>query len=69
MVPFALDNDGTGPTTRGGAIGGHYETRPMTISTAIMAIVSAENSHASPLKNTSARKMPRQNVLFMHAAP
>jgi hypothetical protein len=34
-----------------------------------MEIVSAENSHASPLKNTSARKMPRQNVLFMHAAP
>ena len=38
-------------------------------STNMIEIVSAVNSHASFLKYTRARKMPRQKVLFITAAP
>eukprot|EP00908_Phaeocystis_cordata_P008353 Transcript_19009.p4 GENE.Transcript_19009~~Transcript_19009.p4 ORF type:complete len:84 (+),score=26.47 Transcript_19009:219-470(+) len=34
-----------------------------------MEAVSAQKVHARPWKKTSAMKMARQKVLFMHAAP
>ena len=44
-------------------------TKTTTICTRRIEMASAANFHARPWKKTSAMKMARQKVLFMHAAP
>jgi hypothetical protein len=43
--------------------------KPMQACTNMIEMVSALKDHLRPRKYTSARKIPRQKVLFMMAAP